>query len=81
MNRMVIHSRVGTDGILQLTVPFEKADADKEVEVTIEAAGPLSPTSSEQEKWRQFILETAGTWQGDFERPEQGEYEQRDELP
>ena len=36
---------------------------------------PLSP-----EEWRQRILETAGKWQGEFERPEQGEYEQREPL-
>jgi len=27
MNRMVVHSRVGTDGVLHLTVPIGKDDA------------------------------------------------------
>ena len=27
------------------------------------------------DKWRRCIVETAGKWQGEFERPEQGEYE------
>jgi len=29
MNRMVVHSRVGADGILHITVPIGKADADE----------------------------------------------------
>jgi hypothetical protein len=36
---------------------------------------PLSP-----DEWRQRILETAGKWRGPFERPKQGEYEQREPL-
>ncbi|HVC97836.1 MAG TPA: hypothetical protein VND64_29465 [Pirellulales bacterium] len=81
MNRIVLLSKVGADGILQLTVPIGAADAEREVEVTIEATGPRSQTDTQREEWRQFVLETAGAWQGDLERPEQGEYEQRDELP
>ena len=34
-----------------------------------------------QDEWRQFVMETAGAWQGDLERPEPLEYEQRDEMP
>jgi hypothetical protein len=41
-------------------------------------AGSPQPLSSEE--WRRCILETAGKWQGEFERPEQGEYEQREPL-
>jgi len=81
VNRIVLLSKVGADGILQLTVPIGAADAEREVEVTIEATGPRSQTDTQREEWRQFVLETAGAWQGDLERPEQGEYEQRDELP
>ena len=78
MNRIVLHSRVGTDGVLQLTVPIGVAEADREVEVTIE---PAAPSTMTQEEWHKFILETAGAWQGDLERPAQGEFELRDELP
>jgi hypothetical protein len=81
MNRMVVQSRVGADGVLHLTVPIGKDDADREVEVIIQAAEPKHGNSSEQEDWRQFVAETAGAWQGDLERPEQGAYEHRDELP
>lgn len=78
MNRMVVHSRIGADGVLHLAVPVGPADADKEVTVTIESASPRAMT---QDEWRLFILSTAGAWQGEFERPDQGEYEQRDQLP
>jgi hypothetical protein len=81
MDRIVLHSRVGPDGVLRLDVPIGAAAADGEVEVTIEATGPKPRTSTEQEEWRQFVLSTAGAWQGDLERPEQGIFEERDSLP
>jgi hypothetical protein len=31
-------------------------------------------------EWQRGILETAGKWQGEFERPEQGAYEEREPL-
>jgi hypothetical protein len=81
LNRMILHSRVGADGVLHLTVPMGKDDADREVQVTIQPAEPKHGMASEQEEWWQFVSETAGAWQGDLERPEQGAYEQRAELP
>jgi hypothetical protein len=69
MDRVVVHSRVGADGVLHLTVTIGKADADKEVQVTID---PVPASTMSQEEWRQFVLSTAGAWQGDFERPPQG---------
>jgi hypothetical protein len=78
MNRMVLHSRVGSDGVLHITVPIGKEDADREVEVTIDPA----PPSMTQEEWKQFVLSTAGSFTDpSFVRHEQGEYEVRDELP
>ena len=61
MNRIVVKSRVGSNGILQLALPVGPADAGREVQITVEPVGPpaLSP-----EEWRQRILETAGKWQG-----------------
>ena len=81
MNRVVVHSRVGADGILKLTVPIGPDGAHREVEVTIEPVAPKHGTRLEQENWQRFVSETAGAWQGYLERPEQGEYEKRDELP
>jgi len=76
MDRIVVKSRVGSDGVLHLAVPMGPADANREVQVTVEPVGP--PLSADE--WRRGIMETAGKWQGDFERPEQGEYEQRGPL-
>lgn len=77
MNRIVITSKVGSDGVLHLDLPVGQAEADREVQVTVESVQPPSMT---QEEWRAFILSTAGTWQGEFERPPQGDYEQREPL-
>jgi hypothetical protein len=76
MNRIVVKTKVGGNGILQLAVPVDPADAGREVQVTVEPTGP-PPSPAE---WRQSVLETAGKWQGDLERPEQGEFERRDPL-
>ncbi len=78
MNRMVVKSTVSSDGVLHLAVPLGPEAADKEVQVTVEPAppGPLS-----QEQWKDLILSTAGKWQGEFERPEQGAYEEREPMP
>jgi len=77
MNRIMVKSRVGSNGILQLTLPVGPADADREVQITVEPVGPLVLSPDE---WRRRILETAGKWQGEFERSEQGEYEHREPL-
>jgi hypothetical protein len=81
MDRIVVHSRVGPDGVLTLSVPIGLTEANREVEVTITPAKPSVLTPSEREEWDQFVRETAGAWQGELARPEQGEYEPRDELP
>ena len=70
MNRMVLKARVGNDGILQVTFPFGVADANREVQVTIEPTPEIS-----EEDWHAWLGSTAGAWQGEFERPEQGEYQ------
>ena len=77
MNRLVVKSRVSRDGILHLDLPVGKAEADIEVQVTVE---PLPPPRMSPDEWRQVILSTAGKWQGEFKRPEQGEYEEREPL-
>jgi len=79
MNRMVVHSRIGADGILNFALPIGKADADREVQVTID---PLGSSPMTQEEWRNFVLSTAGSVSDpSFVRHEQGEYERREELP
>ena len=76
MTRMTLSTRVGADGVLH--VPLGADEANREVRVTIEPAAPSSPMS--QEEWRAWVRATAGSWQGELERPEQGDYEAREPL-
>jgi hypothetical protein len=77
MNRIVVKSKVSSDGILHLALPVGREEADKEVQVTVE---PLSNAPIPQEEWGKLLLATAGKWQGEFERPEQGLLEEREPL-
>jgi len=77
MNRLVVKSKVGHDGMLHLDLAVGSEEADKEVQVTVES---IPPTNMTQDEWRQAILGTAGQWQGEFQRPDQGEYEEREPL-
>jgi len=79
MNRIVLKSRIGADGVLHLTIPVSAADANREVQVTID---PIGPPPMTQEEWRKFILSTAGSiTDPTFVRHDQGQYERRLELP
>jgi hypothetical protein len=78
MSRIVVKSKVGSDGVLQLTLPLGAAEADREVQVTVE---PIKNPMT-QEEWRQWVLSMAGSIPDPtFLRHDQGEYEQREELP
>ena len=79
MNRMVVHSRIDIDGVLNIALPIGKADADREVQITID---PVASSPMTQEAWREFVLSTAGSiTDPSFVRHKQGEYECREELP
>jgi hypothetical protein len=77
VSRIEVLSKVGTDGVLRLNLPMSSADAGRDVRVIVE---PVPARAMTQEEWRAGVLKFAGAWQGDFERPEQGEYEERDPL-
>jgi hypothetical protein len=77
VNRIVMKSKVGGDGVLHLDVPLGPAEADQEVQVTVEST-PRDGTN--EEEWRNWVQSMAGSWQGEFERPPQGQFEQRDSL-
>ena len=78
MSPIVLTSKVGSDGVLQLTLPLGAAEANQEVNITVE---PLRPTMS-QEEWRKRVLSTAGSIPDPtFVRHDQGDYEERTELP
>ncbi len=76
MTRMTLSARVGADGVLH--VPLGEKEANREVRVTIEPA--TSPALQSRQDYLAFLQATAGAWQGDFERPEQGLYEMRDPM-
>ena len=78
MNRMIVKSRIGSDGVLHVTVPVGRADADREVQVTIEPA-ETSP-SAEPSAYSAWVESIAGKWQGGFERPPEGSLEEREPL-
>ena len=79
MGRVEVVSKVGSDGVLRLTVPLPAAEAGRDVKVTVE---PLPRPAMTQEEWRAFILQTAGSiTDPEFRRWEQGELEERDPLP
>lgn len=77
MNRIVVNTKLDSEGVLHLALPIGAADADRAVRIIVE---PTSSVSLSQEEWRQRILQTAGKWQGEWQRPEQGNYEQREPL-
>lgn len=76
MKATVLQARVGADGVLRLEVPLGMELANQMVDVAV--AGFKVP-ETEDEK-RAVIRSLAGAWQGDFERPPQGEFEKRDPL-
>ena len=81
MTRVELTSRAGPDGVVSLKVPLGAEAANREVRVTVQPVGSDTPTSGEQEAWRRFVERTAGSiTDPTFQRPEQGEYEQRDSL-
>ena len=81
MERIILQSRVGSDGVLHITVPFGKDEADQEVQVTIDPVQACAPSMTQQE-WHDFVLATAGSiTDPSFVRHEQGEYEQREHMP
>jgi hypothetical protein len=78
MHRIVVKSKVNHDGTLHLLLPMGLAEADKEVQVTVEPCVAKTPMT--QEEWQAWVDSMAGTWQGDFERPPQRAYEEREPL-
>lgn len=78
MKSIVMKSKVGADGILHLSVPIGLAQADTEVKVTVESV--LSEIQVSPQEWATWVDSMAGSWQGDFDRPTQGNYETREPM-
>jgi hypothetical protein len=65
--------RVGADGVL--TLPLGQACANQLALVTVQTIPEVT-----REEYLRFIENTAGKWEGELERPPQGEYEEREPL-
>lgn len=61
MTLLELQTRVGDDGVLHLTVPLGGGEANQEVTVTIKTPSPKFDPKVSPEKWRQGMLEIAGS--------------------
>ncbi len=77
MTTVVVRSRVDADGVLRVSVPIGEANAKQEVKVTIE---PVPSNKEERADYIAWLENSAGQWQGDFERMPQGDFEKRDSF-
>ncbi len=59
MTRIELRSKVGADGVLDLKVPLGPEEANREVLVTVLAAGPS--TRPPDEDWHAFVERTYGS--------------------
>lgn len=76
MSTVVVYSRADEDGVLHLELPLGRGAAGEDLTVTVEQ----TKRAMTPEEWRKFVDDTAGKWQGELERPPQGEFETRDPL-
>lgn len=76
MAHFEIHSRVNSDGSLNLNVPLGISQANREVLVTVDSLS--DPAKLSVTEWHRVIEDTAGKWEGErLSRPDQGAFEQR----
>ena len=75
MKSIKIRSHIGQDGILHLDIPVEMADTEIEVTLTIQKVTP-------PKGWMPgFFEKVIGGWvEEPLSRPEQGQYETREQL-
>ncbi len=78
MTKTVLKSQVGADGVLSVSVPLGPSEANRQVTVTIEPSAPEGGMTPAE--WRSWVESTSGIWEGEFERPPQGEFEDRSAL-
>ncbi len=67
MHRLVVQSRVGSDGVLRIEISMGKEDADLEVQVTIDPV-QTAKSSMTQEEWRRLRHGDSGMRYGPFVR-------------
>lgn len=79
MNRMVLKSRVGADGVLNVSVPLGAADAGLDVQVIIAPLAAPLPNRDEWTRWVHAMGESV--CDPTFRRHVQGDFEPRESLP
>ncbi len=81
MSTIEIKSRVGADGVLEISLPHGLGEANREVKVVVEPAETPSAPCSNRKEWREFVYRMEGCISDPtFQRPDQGEYERRGEA-
>lgn len=78
MDRLTMISRIGADGVLNVSVPVGLSDANRPVQVTIEPAAVEINGTADYAAWLDGL---PGRWQGDFVRGDEGTFETREPLP
>jgi hypothetical protein len=78
MTRKVLKSRVGPDGVLQVSVPLGSQEANREVSVVIESIPEQPRSQAEYSAWLDRIY---GSWQGEFVEDDEGPFETREPFP
>jgi hypothetical protein len=82
MQTIQVREKTGADGVLNLRIPLGLAETECEVTVVVQPKSTESrkPTPEELGWPPGFFDQVVGKWQGEFERPPQGEFEERDDL-
>ena len=83
MQSITLHSHVGEDGILQLSVPVGITDVDLEVMVIVQPIIEKEKAKTPEELgWTPgFFDKTFGAWEGELlTRGEQGEFQERESF-
>lgn len=76
MSQLVLKSRAKADGSVTLELPPGSVPPGEEVRVTVDTL----PRQMTQQEWQAWVQRMAGSWEGELERPPQGEYEVREPL-
>jgi len=80
MTPIELRSKTDANGMLNLSVPLGKSDANREVRVTVEPLDEDTPLMS-ADQWHQFVHEMAGSIDdATFQRHPQDDFEQRVDL-
>lgn len=85
MRTVATTGRVDPAGELAFSLPRFPDMRGRDVDVIV-IVNPVHgngghPDTETKESWRDFVNRAAGSWEGDFVRPEQGSFEEREQWP